>query len=556
MILSVRRLLRSLVRPIHQYNSTVISCTTARPISTTPLLFDSEYLSHIRDATAAENNEEVLWVPKYVGRLVIGKGGATVRDITARTDAFIQVDFEASKDGMIPVLLKGSLDACTEAREIIDQLNYGTDDDIWVPVDKVGILIGRGGAKIKDLQQDTDTRININKELMKDGSVPLTIVGESKNVAKVKLMVQQQLLAYSESTVWVPKERAGLIISSGGARITSLEKDTGTTISVNNELIKDGLVPFTIVGKPEKCAEVEETIKQQLLDSSESTVWVPKNKAGLIIGRGGARITSLGKDTGTIINLNKELIKDGLVPFTIVGKPEKCAEVEETIKQQLLDSSESTVWVPKNKAGLIIGRGGARITSLGKDTGTKINVNKELIKDGLVPLTIVGEPESCAVAKETIEQQLLAHSVTTVIWVPKERAGLIIGSGGATITSLEKDTGTKMYLTKNLMKDGLVPLTIVGEPESCAVAKETIEQQLLAHSVTTVWVPKERAGLIVGKGGARIKSFEKDTGTKINVNKELIKDGLVPLTIVGSPNKCAAAKEMIEQQLESTETTL
>ena len=485
MILSVRRLLRSLVRPIHQYNSTVISCTTARPISTTPLLFDSEYLSHIRDATAAENNEEVLWVPKYVGRLVIGKGGATVRDITARTDAFIQVDFEASKDGMIPVLLKGSLDACTEAREIIDQLNYGTDDDIWVPVDKVGILIGRGGAKIKDLQQDTDTRININKELMKDGSVPLTIVGESKNVAKVKLMVQQQLLAYSESTVWVPKERAGLIISSGGARITSLEKDTGTTISVNNELIKDGLVPFTIVGKPEKCAEVEETIKQQLLDSSESTVWVPKNKAGLIIGRGGARITSLGKDTGT-----------------------------------------------------------------------KINVNKELIKDGLVPLTIVGEPESCAVAKETIEQQLLAHSVTTVIWVPKERAGLIIGSGGATITSLEKDTGTKMYLTKNLMKDGLVPLTIVGEPESCAVAKETIEQQLLAHSVTTVWVPKERAGLIVGKGGARIKSFEKDTGTKINVNKELIKDGLVPLTIVGSPNKCAAAKEMIEQQLESTETTL
>lgn len=51
-------------------------------------------------------------------------------------------------------------------------------------------------------------------------------------------------------------------------------------------------------------------------------------------------------------------------------------------------------------------------------------------------------------------------------------------------------------------------------------AKREILKQFQTQSSASIDVPKEYHGIILGKGGAKLKELEKQTGTKITIPKE------------------------------------
>jgi len=221
---------------------------------------------------------------------------------------------------------------------------------------------------------------------------------------------------------------------------------------------------------------------------TESVLWVPRNVGFRVIGRGGESLNDLSMKTNSRINVDLNTVR-GRIPITIRGTAEACADARETIERiqaevaSQVAQSETTVWIPKIQGGVIIGKGGAMVKSLRQDTGAQIGVQRDLMKDGLIPVIIRGSPENIEDAKQRIEQLLASDNASgTTVWVAEKQLGLIIGKGGATIKALSKTTGVYIVLDKAGIKDGFVPVTLKGEVQHCTAAKERIDE-LLSESL-------------------------------------------------------------------------
>jgi len=282
--------------------------------------------------------ESVLWVPRNLGHRIVGKKGETVKYIRLKTSSFINVDLNNIKDGQIPVTLRGTAEACADAREKIEQIRAElteSETTVWIPKAQCGMIIGPGGAVRESLQQDTHTWIYNDKAGVKDGLVPVTINGQVKNCTEAKQRIEQILANDSETTVWIPEAFWGLVLGQRGAMIKTLRQDTDTYIGLDKAGVKDGLVPVTIRGPAENCTEAKQRIEQLLANSLETTVWVPEARCGLVVGKGGATISALWQTTGAFIELDRAGVKDGLVPVTIKGQAEDCAAAKRGIDKIL-----------------------------------------------------------------------------------------------------------------------------------------------------------------------------------------------------------------------------
>ena len=120
--------------------------------------------------------EEVVLIPnKHVGA-VIGKGGETIQVLTARSGARIQVKKDAEcnpADLERPITLLGTKQQVDEARRLImetvtraesgkpmepqlgaeHRLPGHIEENVYIPNDCVGPIIGKSGSTIQMMQQ-------------------------------------------------------------------------------------------------------------------------------------------------------------------------------------------------------------------------------------------------------------------------------------------------------------------------------------------------------------------------------------------------------------------
>ena len=148
-----------------------------------------------------------LPVPNMSVGLVIGRGGATIKMIQDRTGTHIQIpkgpDADDATKRTINISgpsLRSVEDAKAEILAIVNQDNSSRDRSsgpgpsggaygappgaavtIQVPNDKVGLIIGRAGATIHDIQNRTSTHIQIPTEPDAGSSPPVRTVSITGN---------------------------------------------------------------------------------------------------------------------------------------------------------------------------------------------------------------------------------------------------------------------------------------------------------------------------------------------------------------------------------------
>jgi len=222
--------------------------------------------------------ESVLWVPRREGFRIIGRGGETIKDLRMKTNSRITVELDTVEDGQIPVTIKGTAEACADARETIERIRAELQAElqtakeqsgttVWVPQAQGGLIIGKGGATIKKLTENTGAHIGLDRDQVKDGLVPVTIRGPPEIHADIKQQIEQLLANGSSTTVWVSQTQCGLIIGKGGATIKGLQQATGAYIRVDSSEVKDGFVPVTIKGEVKNCTEAKERIDELLSEN-------------------------------------------------------------------------------------------------------------------------------------------------------------------------------------------------------------------------------------------------------------------------------------------------
>ncbi|XP_077628677.1 tudor and KH domain-containing protein [Crocuta crocuta] len=160
------------------------------------------------------------------------------------------------------------------------------------------------------------------------------------------------------------------------------------------------------------------------------------------------------------------------------------------------DDIEIEMRVPQEAVKLIIGRQGANIKQLRKQTGARIDVDTEDVGDERV-LLISGFPVQVCKAKAAIHQILAENTpVSEQLSVPQRAVGRIIGRGGETIRSICKASGAKITCDKE--SEGTLLLSrlikISGTQKEVAAAKHLILEKVsedeelrkrIAHSAET-----------------------------------------------------------------------
>ncbi|KAJ1325113.1 far upstream element-binding protein [Microdochium nivale] len=180
-----------------------------------------------------------IMVPDRTVGLIIGRGGETIRDLQERSGCHINIVAEnKSVNGLRPVNLIGSHEATTQAKELIleivesdsrndggpkggrpprtepgreQQGGYGgggfgggsgggggggdkINDRIFVPSDAVGMIIGKGGETIREMQNSTGCKINVSQS-SGPGEVEreIGLVGSRDSIQRAKQAIEDKV---------------------------------------------------------------------------------------------------------------------------------------------------------------------------------------------------------------------------------------------------------------------------------------------------------------------------------------------------------------------------
>ncbi|KAK0740033.1 hypothetical protein B0T18DRAFT_392933 [Schizothecium vesticola] len=176
-----------------------------------------------------EDSVQIMVPDRTVG-LIIGRGGETIRDLQERSGCHINiVGQKESVNGLRPVNLIGTPQASRHAKELIleivdsDSRNGGAQgggsqqggrpagrdnfmgggggggpdkitDSIYVPSDSVGMIIGKGGETIREMQTMTGCKINVSQPSGPgETEREIGLVGSRDAIAQAKQAIEEKV---------------------------------------------------------------------------------------------------------------------------------------------------------------------------------------------------------------------------------------------------------------------------------------------------------------------------------------------------------------------------
>ncbi|XP_047685404.1 far upstream element-binding protein 3 isoform X2 [Prionailurus viverrinus] len=346
---------------------------------------------------------EEFKVPDKMVGFIIGRGGEQISRIQAESGCKIQIASESSGIPERPCVLTGTPESIEQAKrllgQIVDRCRNGpgfhndidgnsTIQEILIPASKVGLVIGKGGETIKQLQE----RTGVKMVMIQDGPLPtgadkpLRITGDPFKVQQAREMVLEIIREKDQADfrgvrgdfnarvgggsieVSVPRFAVGIVIGRNGEMIKKIQNDAGVRIQFKPD---DGVSPeraAQVMGPPDRCQHAAHVINELILTAQERDGF-----GGLAVARGRGR----GRGDWS------------------VGAPGGVQEI--------------TYTVPADKCGLVIGKGGENIKSINQQSGAHVELQRNpppSTDPSLRVFTIRGVPQQIEVARQLIDEKV------------------------------------------------------------------------------------------------------------------------------------------------------
>ncbi|XP_012266333.1 far upstream element-binding protein 1 isoform X1 [Athalia rosae] len=387
-------------------------------------------------------NEDIRVPDKMVG-LIIGRGGEQITRLQSETGCKIQM---APESGGLPervCTLTGSREAVNRAKELvlsivnqrsrtegIGDMNIGSSSggvishpgfvEIMIPGPKVGLIIGKGGETIKQLQEKSGAKMVVIQEgPSQEQEKPLRITGDPQKVEYAKQLVYE-LIAEKEMQMFHRGSQRGA--ERGGANYNNT--DNGFNQGSQNT---DGV-----------------------------EVLVPRAAVGVVIGKGGDMIKKIQAETGARVQFQQGR-EDGPGDrkCLLSGKHQAVEQARQRI-QDLIDSRRDDGRNPMAGGGR--GAGGPR----GNGFGSGRNSNE--FGGGW------DRRQGGPMGQDKVE---------TTFTVPSTKCGIIIGKGGETIKQINQQTGAHCELDRRNQSNENEKIFIIrGSPDQVEHAKRIFSERL------------------------------------------------------------------------------
>ncbi|XP_051956728.1 far upstream element-binding protein 3-like isoform X2 [Xyrauchen texanus] len=341
-------------------------------------------------------------VPDKMVGFIIGRGGEQITRIQLESNCKIQIASDSG--GMMdrPCTLTGTPESIEQAKrllgQIVDRCRNGPGfhtpmdgnssvQEILIPASKVGLVIGKGGDTIKQLQERTGVKmIMIQDDPMPTGSdKPLRITGDPYKVQQARELVAEIIRDKDQGDfrgarsdfgsrlgssidVAVPRFAVGIVIGRNGEMIKKIQNDAGVRIQFKPD---DGISPDRIaqvMGQSDRCQHAVHLINELVHTAQERdgfggpvgprgrgrgrgdwsmgspgglqevTYTIPADKCGLVIGKGGETIKNINQQSGAHVELQRNPPPNtdpNVRIFSIRGSPQQMEMARQLIDEKI-----------------------------------------------------------------------------------------------------------------------------------------------------------------------------------------------------------------------------
>ncbi|XP_058877894.1 insulin-like growth factor 2 mRNA-binding protein 3 isoform X3 [Acipenser ruthenus] len=365
----------------------------------------------------------VLVPTQFVGA-IIGKEGATIRNITKQTQSKIDIHRKenagaAEKPITIHSTPEGCSSACKTLMEIMQKEAQDTKFTEEIPLkilahnNFVGRLIGKEGKNLKKIEQDTDTKITISplqdltlynpeRTITVKGSIEACAKAEEEVMKKVRESYENDMAAMNLQSHLIP----GLNLNALGLFPPS----------------SPGVPPSPMSAAPPSGGASYPSFGQQQQPESETVhLFIPALAVGALIGKQGQHIKQLSRFAGASIKIAPAEGPEAKQRVVIIaGPPEAQFKAQGRIFGKLKEENffgpkeevklEAHIKVPSYAAGRVIGKGGKTVNELQNLTSAEVVVPRDQTPDenDEVIVKITGHFYASQLAQRKI-QEILAQ---------------------------------------------------------------------------------------------------------------------------------------------------
>ncbi|KAF9549255.1 hypothetical protein EC957_004555 [Mortierella hygrophila] len=494
-------------------------------------------VEQIADATVAKLN-----IPVAHHSALIGAKGHYVRRLEEKYGVRIQfpkaADLEDDEDQskLNVVLVSGGKKGVQGAKEeLLELLDYEKENnntlELIVEPKMLPHIVGRSGTKINEIQESSQTRIDIRRSTDSDekAEVRLVINGSKAGLKQAQKAIHEIIEAQKsqvEELVEINNKHHKILIGQGGSTLREIIAKAGgpSEMSAQAGLVKFQSSNNAVLLKGDKT--IVEKIKAEMLTMvAEQDSWttisiqIPASQHRQVIGPQFSHVKEIENRHSVRIqfpnNKNKkeggEATTDNAANerVTIKGLHENCEKAKVDLEARIKSSASRSfsipkrhrqavfgdgVWKYRNEFNVVVvlprGEGGRNNNGASKRIDADDNQVTHGLTDGLswelydlsgpteesdeaqFTVQLQGTETGCEAVEKHLQgllEKARASTHVLKIRVPTTYHGLIIGSGGNNIKQIEAESGTSTKIAR-----GEELITITGSKEGVEKAKVAI----------------------------------------------------------------------------------
>jgi len=326
-------------------------------------------------------------------------------------------------------------------------------------------------------------------------------------------------------------------------KLTGIESITNCKIEMSSS--KDKSLTFLVTGKQVDITRAKAEILKGFQTSANISVNIPKEHHRFLLGKGGAKLQELERNTATKITIPK--VNEDNASVSISGPKdgiERALHEIQTISDEQSKQENVRIEVPKIYHPFIQGANNANVNELlAKYPGVKINIPPlSVMKD---ELSVAGEKEGVLACKAAIVakwKEMEKKCATIQIEVKKSQHRYVIGPKGNSINEILAETGVFVEMPSNTTDSETI--TLRGPQAQLGLALTKVYEKANSVVVNMVQCPTWLHKYIIGKKGSGIQKIGEDL-PKVHVSFN--DDGTIKID--GPPDDVEKAKEEIERQV-------
>jgi len=527
-----------------------------------------------------ENNYQVK-VPifKQFHKFIIGKGGATIKEIRKTTDT--KVDLPESGSDSDVITITGKKENVDKAQAKITSIQSEMADvvsvDLIIPAKIHNTMIGAGGKLIQSISDDCGG-VAIKFPPSSSNSDKVTIRGPKDDVEKARKMLTEmsteRQLNSSQTVIRAKPEHHKFLIGRQGANIQTVRDKTGARIIFPSEKDEDREI-ITILGTKEAVAAAKHELESRIKDLDkivEETMTVDAKHHRYFVARRGEVLRHIGdKFGGVVVSFPRPGVTSDKV--TLKG-PKDCVEAARARIEELVLDQECQVTIEclieQVHHRTIMGPKGTNVQKITTENQVQIKfpekarpgngtpngdlnggeTNGHDTPDSTEIIRISGKKENCEAAAEALKALV---PINIKVEVPYEFHRFIIGKKGDGVRALMNEFDVNIKVPSSEEQSSTIIVT--GAPANVENAKEKLlsrvdeledekaDKELKSFEIKLDIKP-EYHPKIIGRKGAVITGLRKDFGVNIQLPKKDDPEESV-ITITGYEKKAYEAKDAI-----------